>query len=202
VNGLRSLRLFAADLWEESLLFLTAGFLGGVASLLIVPLPFVLAGHYGTAARVADERAVQWADWWAEARLNALFCARWLLLVALVGGALLANLLFYQGIEAGWSRFSRWLSIALLFAWLLPQPFVPALYLRQSDRRLRIALCNAAVLTLADPFSALVVWLAILLLALPLGYTAWPMLLALPVFMAVLSTRLVDLWLRDYPTSP
>jgi hypothetical protein len=201
VNGLRSLRLALTDFWEESLLLLTAGFLGGIASLLILPLPFVLAGHYGVAARVTDERAVKWADWWASARDNATFFYKWLFFVALVAAVFVANLAFFQATEAAWSTLLRWLSAAFLFVWLLPQPFVAALYLRQTDRRLRVALRNAAVLTIADPFSALIVWLATLLLWLPLGYIAWPTLLVLPIFMVMTSTRLVDLWLRDFPTA-
>jgi hypothetical protein len=49
-NGLYALRLTILDLWEESFLVSGLALLGGVLTLPLFPLPFVLTAHSGTAA--------------------------------------------------------------------------------------------------------------------------------------------------------
>ena len=194
LDGIRALRLTALDLWEDSFTVLGTGLLGGMLSLLLLPLPFVLAGHYGVADRISEQRIVTGRIWFQCGRKHAPFFYKWMLLVALVSVILLGNIAFYQRLDASWTTIVSWLMMSLLFLWLLPQPLVPALYFRQTDRRLRVALRNAAVMTLTDPLSIIVLWLALLVLAIPLGYIAWPLLLLLQVIMALLGTRIV--WLR------
>ena len=52
------------------------------------------------------------------------------------------------------------------------------------------------MLTLSDPGSALIMWAATLVLAIPLGYVFWLLLSLLQVFVALVSTRIVALRLK------
>ena len=196
LDGIRALRLTALDFWEESLIVLGTGLVGGVLSLLLLPLPFVLAAHYGMADRISEQRIVTWRIWLQCGRKHAPFFYKWMLLVVLVSVILAGNIAFYQRLDASWTSVVSWFIVSLLGLWLLPQPLVPALYFQQIDRRLRVALRNAAVLTLTDPLSIILLWLTLLVLAIPLGYIGWPLLLLLQVLMALIGTRLVLLRLK------
>jgi hypothetical protein len=193
MTGLRALRLAIGDMWEESTMVVSIGLLGLLLSLFILPFPFVLAAHYGTADRVREGRFVSWRVWFQAGREQARFFYQWVILVTLVALTFVANFYFYQRFDGSWATALRWLMIGLLLLWLIPQPLVPALYIRQHDRRLRIALRNAAVLLLRDPLTLLVLWGVTLLLALPLAYVALPLLAFLPVLVAFISTRIVAL---------
>jgi hypothetical protein len=197
MNALRALRLALLDIWEESTMVLGIGLLGALLSLLVLPLPFVLAGHYEAADRIAEERTVTWRSWLQSGWGHARFFAFWLLLVAVVAVVLAGNLLFYRRFDAWWAALMRGLTTSLLILWLLPQPLVPAFYFRQVDRRLRVALRNAAIVAIGDPFSIIILWLATFLLALPLAYVAVPLLPVVFVFVAFMSTRLVGLRVRQ-----
>lgn len=201
LDGIRAVRLMALDFWEDSFIALTTGLVGGMLSLLLLPLPFVLAAHYAAADRISEERIVTWRIWLQCGRKHAPFFYKWTLLVVLVALIFSGNIAFYQRLDASWAAILSWIAVTLLLLWLLPQPFVPALYFRQADRRLRVALRNAAVLTLSDPVSAIVLWATLLVLAIPLGYVAWPLLFLLQVFMAILSTRIVRLRLKHLTDS-
>jgi hypothetical protein len=202
MDGLRALRLTALDFWEESFIILGTGLVGGLLSLLLLPIPFVLAAHYGIADRLSDERVISWRAWLEGGRAHALFFYKWFLLAVFVSVVFLGNVVFYSRFDASWAPVMRLVALSLLLLWLLPQPFVPALYYRQSDSRLLTALRNAAILAFTDPFSALVVWLAALALAIPLNYIAWPFLLLLQVFVPFLSTRTTRLRLKRFVNSP
>jgi hypothetical protein len=191
--GLRALRLALEDMWEESTVVVSISLLGALLSLLILPFPFVLAAHYGTADKIREGRFVSWRIWLAAGREHARFFYQWVILVALVALTFVANFYFYQRFDGDWATALRWLMAGLLLLWLIPQPLVPALYLRQSDRRLRIALRNAAVLFLSDPLALFVLWAVTLLLALPLAYVAVPLLVVLLAFVPFFSTHIVAL---------
>lgn len=193
MDGLRALRLVARDLWEESSLLLLAGLVGGVLSLLVLPLPFVLAAHYATAARISEDRVATSRTWFGEGWANARFFYGWFLILLLLVMVLLSGVLFYGRFATPWATVLRWLCILFLAIWLLPQPLVPALYWRQADRRLRTALRNAYVITARDPLSLMVLWVVLLLLGGAIAYFMWPVLLLLSIFVALFSTRLLQL---------
>jgi hypothetical protein len=193
MDGLRALRLVAHDLWEESSLLLLVGLAGGVLSLLILPIPFVLAAHYATAARISEDRVATFRTWLEEGWANARFFYGWVLLFLLLGVPLLSGILFYSRLAAPWSIMLRWLCILFLTIWLLPQPLVAALYWQQEDRRLRTALRNAFVITASDPLSVLVLWIVSLVVGGVIAYYVWPLLLLLPLLAAVFSTNVLKL---------
>lgn len=201
MNGLRALRLALEDVWEESFVVVGMGLIGGVLSLFILPIPFVLAGHYGVAHQIEQEQFAGWRLWIEKARSEAVFFYKWLFLVLLATILLAGNIYFYSQLDTSWGIALGWLAGGTLLLWLFPQPIVPALYLRQSDRKLRTALRNAALLALGDPLSVLIMWVVVLLLGLVAAYLAWPLLLPLPAVLAIYSTRLVGLQLARWPST-
>ncbi|MDX1664762.1 MAG: hypothetical protein R3272_13300 [Candidatus Promineifilaceae bacterium] len=129
MTGLRALRLTLRDLWQEAFVILSIGFIGGLLSLLIIPLPFVLAGTYGVALRIAGGRIAGWREWYEDARAHARFFYKWALLVALVVVVLLTNVNFYWNMAGSFGEVAGGVAMGLLIVWLLLQPYVPALYL-------------------------------------------------------------------------
>jgi hypothetical protein len=187
----RAFRLALGDLWETSILVVTAGLLSGLVAFLLIPLPFIFAAHYGSAARLAEQNVASWRTWLADARRESRFFVNWTLLLLLTIAISLVNVYFYGQLTFAGANLLRWVMALLLFLWLLPQPFVPALYLQQEDRRLRTALRNAAVLVLRNPAHAVLLWAAALLLAWLLAYIALPLLGLLLPFLAIGATRAV-----------
>lgn len=187
----RAFRLSLGDLWESSFLVVTAGLLGGFASMLLLPLPFVLAAHYGSALRLAEQRVVTWRTWLADARQETGFFVKWTLLLVVTIVISAVNVNFYGQLPFAGATLLRWLMALLLLLWLLPQPFVPAVFLQQEDRRLRTTLRNTAVLILRNPLHALLLWAGALLLAWFLAYIAWPLLGLLLPYLAIGGTRAV-----------
>ncbi len=193
MNGLRAIRLTALNLWDELFVLLMLGALGSLATILVLPLPFVLAAHYGTAARLADERVISWREWLYEGRQHWPFFARWALFALAIGAVLWTNVLFYGGMETRGATVLRWAFASALMLWLSFQPYVAASYFEQADRRLRVALRNGIILALRDPLSMLLFWLVLSLLALLFALVAAPALLLLPLLAALLSTHIVHL---------
>lgn len=200
MSGLEALRRTLSDIWDEALLILLAGLLGGLLSLLIIPIPFVLCAHYSMALRVAEQRVTRLRDWFDLGRAHLRFFVLWSMLAFGVTLVLAGNVLFYLRLEAQWAWVLAYAIVGLLFTWVLPQPFVPAFYLQQTDvgaaRGLHTALRNTVVLLVTEPFSVLLLWAGTALLALPLAYLAWPLLPALLPFMALVCTHVVKRYAR------
>lgn len=196
----RAFRLALGDLWESSILVVTAGLLSGLVAFLILPLPFILAAHYGSAARLAQQNVAGWRTWLADARRESRFFVVWTLLLLVTIAIFLSNVSFYSQLGGAGAAILRWVMLLLLMLWLLPQPFAPALYLQQEDRRLRTALRNAAVLVLRNPAHALLLWAAAAGLAWLLANIALPLLGLLLPFLAIGGTRAVYTQLgKDQP---
>lgn len=191
-----ALRRTLSDLWDEALLLTITGVLGGLFSLLLITLPFVLAAHYHTALRISQQRVVSLRDWFRLGRQQLRFFVQWSLLVAFVALVLTANVLFYLRLQFEWAWMIAYAFIGLFVTWILPQPFVPAFYLQQTDRRLRTALRNTVVLSVTEPISVVLLWLGTGLLAIPLAYFAWPLLPAILPVMALISTHVVKRYAR------
>lgn len=185
------LRRTLSDLWEEALLLTLTGVIGGLLSIVLVTIPYVLAAHYQTAMRISQHRVVSLRDWFRFGRRQLRFFVQWSLLAAFVTLVLIANVIFYLSLQFEWAWVLAYVFIGLLLTWLLPQPFVPAFYLQQTDRRLRTALRNTAVLSVTEPISVILAWTLVALLAIPLAYFAWPLLPAVIPVMALISTHVV-----------
>ncbi len=194
--GIEALRQTLGDIWEESFLIILSGLLGALLSLLIIPIPFVLGAHYQMALRLSEKRVTSLRSWLSLGRQHWRFFLFWSVSALGIAIVLVGNAIFYLGLEAEWVWIVGYIFLGLLLTWLLPQPFVPAFYLRQEDRRLRTALRNTAVLLVHEPFSMIMLWAGLALLALPLAYFAWPLLPALIPVMALISTHVVKRYVR------
>lgn len=192
----RAIRLAFTDLWDESLLLVVVGLFGSFLSVLLLPLPYLIGAFYGIALRLSERRAVPWRMLWELAREHLRFFVQWVALSGAITIILLGNIWFYLSIGAEWSRLVSWFMAGLLLTWVLPQPFVPAFYMHQEDQRLRLALRNAAVFLVMDPFAVILLWLTLAGVAVPLAYAAWPLLGTLIPLMALISTRIVQLYIK------
>lgn len=193
----RALRLALVDVWDESLLIVVTGVLGALLGVLLLPLPFVFSAHYEVAHRVSQRRAIAWRQLPELTRSHLRFFVGWTALFLFVTLVLVANVLFYLNIGATWSRLAAYVMVGFLITWFAPQPFVPALFLQQPEQGLRAALRRAAIFVTMDPFAPAVLLLSLALLAAPLAYFAWPLLGILLPFMALVSTRMVQLYIAD-----
>lgn len=196
MNALRALRLAFSDVYDELLVLMGAGILGGALSLLLIPLPLVLGGHYGALRRAAEGRIVSLGDWLSAAREHAGFFYRWVLVAIGVGTVLGLNIPFYWRMGTAWAQLAGGVAIGLFLLWVLPQPFAPALYWQNPDLGLRDTLRNAAVVALLEPIATVVMWLVTALLGAILYWMAPPLILPLPVFTAAFATRVVMLRLK------
>ncbi len=197
--ALRALRQVFVDLWDESLLIVLSGVVGGLLSLVISPLPSVVSAHDRTTLAISEQRSVAFRDWFRWGREDLRFFVRWSLLFFFVAIVLAANVLFYLQVGAAWSRALSAVMTGLLLAWLLPQPFVPAFYLQQREPGVRAALRSAAIFMATDTGSLVVFWLCSALLIVPLFYLAWILLPAIVPFMALFSNRIVRGYVRPRP---
>jgi hypothetical protein len=199
MDALRALRQALVDFWDESLFIVTTGFVGSLLSLFVIPIPFVLSAHYAATLAISEQRVVTFRDWLRLGRAELRFFILWALLVVFVAAVLLSNILFYARFDAAWSSAVSAIMTGLLITWLLPQPFAPAFYLRQSDRRLRVAVRNAAVFMARAPVSLLVFWISSALVVVPVVYYAWVLLPVVLPFFALLSNRLVRTYVQARP---
>ena len=192
----RALRLAFADVYDELLVLMGAGFLGGALSLLLIPFPLVLGGHYGALKRAAEGRIVSLGDWLSLARDNAGFFYKWVAVAVGVATVLVLNVPFYWRMGTAWGQIAGGVAAGIFLLWMLPQPFAPALYLQQPDQGLQRAFRNAAVVAFLEPVATIVMWLASALLGAILWWMAPPLILPLPVFTAAFATRVVMLRLK------
>jgi hypothetical protein len=197
--ALRALRQVLVDLWDESLLIVLAGVIGGLLTLFIIPIPYVLSAHYRTTLAISEQRSATFRDWLRWGREDLRFFVRWSLLFFFVAAVLAVNVLFYLQWAAAWSRAVGAVMAGLLLTWFLPQPFVPAFYLQQREPGVRVALRSAAVFMATDTGSLVVFWLCSALLIVPLFYFAWVLLPAVVPVMALFSHRIVRGYVQPRP---
>lgn len=197
--ALRALRQALVDLWDESLFIVLTGVVGGLLSLFIIPIPFVLSAHYSATLAISEQRSVAFRDWFRRGRQELRFFVRWSLLVFFVAAVLVVNILFYLRFGAAWSRALSAVMAGLLLTWLLPQPFVPAFYLQQREPGVRAALRSAAIFMATDTPSLVVFWLCSALLIVPLFYVAWVLLPAVVPLTALFSNRIVRGYVQPRP---
>jgi len=196
MTALRALRLAFADVYDELLVLMGAGILGGALSLLLIPLPLVLGGHYGALRRAAQGRIVSFGDWLSAAREHAGFFYKWVVVGVGVGTVLVLNVPFYWRLGTAWGQLAGGVAAGISLLWVLPQPYAPALFLQRPELGMQETLRNAAVVALLDPIATLVMWLATALLGAILWWMAPPLILPLPVFTAAFATRVVMLRLK------
>ncbi|GEM_PF-6720032 len=193
MNGVRAVGLALRDMWEELGTIGLVSLVGGALSLLVVPIPFVLAAHYGTARRIAQGRVVGWREWVRLGRAHARFFYTWGGLLAVTTAIAVLDLRFYIQQPSPILFMAAGLIFGALAVWLFVQPLVPALYLEQAEPAVRLALRNAAALAAQDVLSVAVLWFVAGGLTALLAALFAPLMVLVPMFTALVAVRLVRL---------
>lgn len=183
---------------EEIFSIFLYSIIGGILSLFLLPIPFVVAAHYGVAHRLAESRIVSWRIWFDEGRRHARFFYRWMALIA--GSLLLAyvDIRFYGRADVPGAAIIQPLMAAVFVLWFVFQPLVPIIYLEQTEKSLRLALRDSAVVAYTDPPSTLVLWgvtglVTILIYLIKL----WVLLPIVPLYFILVAVYLVRLRLKQ-----
>ncbi len=180
------IRIFKS-VYEELFLCVAVSLLWWVGVLLIVPAGPVTLGLHSVANRAANYRRTSLDFFWAEARAHPGRSWGMLGLLLLVAALISSNIYFYGLNQAGWARVVTvaWLWVALFY--LLMAQYLFPLFCQQSDRRIRTAARNAALLAVRSPIYSLVALLfQLLLIGLCLALFL-PALLLMPALIALSS---------------
>lgn len=194
--GIRAFWLALKGLWEEFFPMTAAALAGFLLLLPVVTSPLAFAGHYALADEIADEKSVSWRTWWAGARRYWRQSTIWLGLYVVMVVLLVTNLRFYARLGVSWAPLLQGVWLTLFLLWVAVNLFVMPLYLLQTDRRLRLAYRNAALLTVSDPLTTVVLLALLGFLFILLNQIALPLLLLLPPFIALLGAVTVRLRLQ------
>lgn len=180
------------DFWDELFLLALMNIVTVLLAIPVITLPPALAGLWNVSNRLANGRGIDWQDYFDG--LRRYFCKVWglALLNALVVVILLTNIWFYgqENIPFTLSENVRTLMQAFFVIagglWLLYQMYPLAMLLEQEDQRLRVALRNAAVVSLTNPVFTIVLGLLLLIVAIISTFLPmlWP-LITLALFAVV-----------------
>lgn len=171
-------------------------------SLTVLLCPPATAGLYAVTNSLAHGKGQRLSDFVEAARAYAWVSWRWALVNLVVGVLLAVNFVFYGSIS-GSGAFLIQVALTITGAlWLVMQFYVWPFLIEQEQKRLRTALRNALLLTLAAPLYTLVLLVAAgLILAfslvaiLPLGFFTMG-------FLALLGNRAVVERLTHYGKLP
>lgn len=191
MNPLRVVWQAARSLYDELFLFFLMGFLTVLATVLILPGPFAIAGLWGAAKRVAETGACTWRDYWYSLRrygprncINAL-------VAIIVYGLLGMNFWFYNtpGVTPVSSDIalvatSFWIGMTVL--WTASLYYWLSFQMIMTEPKPWPSLRNSLSLALARPLQTGVFLLAAALFA-ALCIVFPPFLALLPGFVALVS---------------
>ncbi len=181
--------------YEEMLFFFMTGAILFVATLLIIPMPFALAGVWMVAHRCVRGLGVNWGLY-RDAVKGYGRKSLWLTLILVLGYVLLAsNIWFYSTPEvsplpdniAGWIL-PVWFIIGLV--WTGATFYAHAFLIELEEPKLLAILRNSLSLTLVSPLTTLILLIVTLLLT-ALSIALPILLFALPGFIATLSITAV-----------
>ncbi len=124
-----------------------------------------------------------------------------------VAALFVVNYQFYGSIQAAVAPYIRVFVITVMLVWLSTQFYALAFFMEQEDKRLRVALRNGVLTTLAAPFFSLILLILTLFL---LGFSialVLPAFLGLPGLIPVLgiramSDRLITFGIRQREKTP
>jgi uncharacterized membrane protein YesL len=168
------------DSWDELFPLMLMNIVTVLLVIPVVTFPPALAGLWHAANLVAKGRAIHWSDYFGGFR--RYFWKAWGLALLNILAAIIVftNIRFYTPgnapfeIDPTLSFWIRALFFGTSLVWLIIQMYPLALLLEQEDRRLRVALRNAAVLLVTNP--GFTILLSLLLLVMAAISTAFPVL--------------------------
>ncbi len=187
-----TLKKAATDLWDELLALVVFNVLC-VISLGLLPLaPFALFGLFFTVYDIGQGKAIKLSRFFDYARQTWRLAAVWGGVNLIVGLVLLANLLFYTGIEAQWAVVVRLLILGVIIAWSILQLISLAIYPRLLEPTFPLALRNAAVVMGLSPVSVILLTACIIVLILLSALIPPVFFLIALAALAVLTNRIVE----------
>jgi uncharacterized membrane protein YesL len=159
------------NFWEELFLLVLMNIVTILLAIPVLTFPPALAGLWTAANRVANGKSIHWSDYFEGFR--HYFWKAWglALLNILVALVVLVNVRFYAldvvpfDISPSLSMWIRAFFVGAAILWLIVQIYPMALLLEQYDKRLRVALRNAAVLFIAHPGFSILLALLLLIVA-------------------------------------
>ncbi|MEE8389384.1 MAG: hypothetical protein V3S14_01125 [Anaerolineae bacterium] len=185
------------DWWDELFLLLLMNIVTALLLIPVVTFPPALAGLWNAGNRVAQGRAIGWADYFEGFRRYFLKAWGLALLNILVVVIVLTNVRFYSPDVAPFEisdTASTWISgffVATGFLWLVVQIYSMAMLLEQEDQRLRVALRNSAVLFIVNPGFTVVLTLLLFLIVVISTIFAIPWVFITLAFFAVVCNKAV-----------
>lgn len=185
------------DWWDELFLLLLMNIVTALLLIPVVTFPPALAGLWNAGNRVAQGRAIGWADYFEGFRRYFLKAWGLALLNILVAVIVSTNIRFYSPDVAPFEisdTASTWISgffVATGFLWLVVQIYSMAMLLEQEDQRLRVALRNSAVLFIVNPGFTIVLTLLLFLIVVISTIFAIPWLFITLAFFAVVCNKAV-----------
>ncbi len=192
------------DFWEELLLLALMNLLTVLFAFPVVTFPPALAGLWSAANLVAKGKAIHWSDYFDGFRHYFWKAWRLALINILVLVVIYTNIRFYTPGVAPFKinqSVSTWISTFFTLTgivWLMIQMYPMALLLEQEDERVRLALRNAAFLTALKPGFTLLLFVALVLIAIVSSLITILWVLVTLSFFAVLCNKAVLHLLEPY----
>jgi hypothetical protein len=179
------------DWWESMVGLVTTNLLWLGLSVTIVLLGPATAGIQAVGHSIAQGQGQHLEDFTGAARRYLWLSQRWVLLNILVAALLYLNVSFYSSVTSPLAALIQALLISFALLWLAMQFYVWPFVLTQEDKRLRVALRNAAFLALASPVFTLSLLLQAALVIVLSLFTILPLAAFTTSFLAILSNRAV-----------
>lgn len=181
--------------YEEIWFFFITGVILSFVTLLILPMPFALAGVWMVAHRAVRGLGVNWRLYWETIKKYGFRSLQLTLVLALGYGVLVANAWFYSipGVSPLPENAAVWIQpIVFLIGlvWSGMTFYAYAFLIELEEPKLLAILRNSLSLTLAKPVTTLMLVIVTLLLT-ALSIAVPVLLFALPGFIATLSITAV-----------
>lgn len=120
-------------------------------SLTGILLPAATFGMVAVTNSIAHGRGQHLDDFFQAMRRYAWISLRWALVNILVGAIFVVNVVFYSAVETPLAAIIQIVLLGFGLLWIAMQFYVAPFLMEQEDKRLRVALRNAAFLALAAP---------------------------------------------------
>jgi uncharacterized membrane protein YesL len=186
------------DLWEEMFILIFCNLVWVLAMIPIVTLPAATGALFYLTHKIADGRAVNFADFKYGFRhyfrQSSLLGLANLVIIVLI----LVNLTFYGRFEGMLFRLVQIVFLYLLVIWLMMQLYIFPLLLEQEIPSLRLAGRNAVVLVARHPIFSLIISVAALAFTLLSIFLTIPVVILLASTLALLGNRAVRALLSLY----
>jgi len=169
-DALRITWITLQDWWNGMVGLASLNLLWLGLSLTGVLLPPATLGMYAVTNSIAHGKGQHLDDFLQAVRSYLWISLRWALVNLLVGGVLFVNLTFYGAADSPITMAIQLILLGFSLLWIAMQFYIPPFLIEQEDKRLRLALRNAAFLALATPIYTLtLLFIAALVITLSLA---------------------------------